>query len=48
MPLISVSPIAAPWILPVFRRVGAGQPMIVFSTMIDGLSVTCCAASVAA
>jgi hypothetical protein len=33
--------------LPVFCLVGAGQPMIVRSTMNDGLSVTALAASIA-
>ena len=38
MPATSSTPSAAPWALPEFCLVGAGQPMIVLSTMIDGLA----------
>jgi len=38
---------AAPCALPVFCRVGAGQPMIVLTAMKDGLSVTALAFSIA-
>ncbi len=41
------SPSAEPCAAPVFCLVGAGQPMIVRSTMNDGLSVTALAASIA-
>ena len=44
----SSAPSADPWILPVFCLVGDGQPMIVFRMISDGLSVTPCAASMAA
>ena len=41
----SGAPRAEPCAAPVFFLVGAGQPMIVCSTMNDGLSVTALAAS---
>jgi hypothetical protein len=44
----SSAPSAEPWILPEFCLCGAGQPMIVRRMMSDGLSVTPCAASMAA
>ncbi len=47
MARISSSPRALPWALPVFCFVGAGQPMIVRIEMIDGLSVTAFAFSIA-
>ena len=43
----SASPSAEPCAAPVFCLVGAGQPMIVRSTMSDGLSVTALAARMA-
>ena len=45
---ISSAPSALPWTDSVPRLFGLGQPMIVLSTMSDGLSVTAFAASMAA
>ena len=44
----SSPPRAEPWILPVFCVVGAGQPMMVFTTMSEGLLDSAFAASIAA
>ena len=48
MAATSSSPSAEPWALPVFCLFGAGQPMIVRSTMNDGRPVSALAASIAA
>ena len=45
MAATSASPSAEPWAAPVFCLFGAGQPMIVRSTMIDGASVSALASS---
>ena len=47
MALISSSPMAAPWMPSVPCLVGSGQPMMVSSLMMEGLSVTLLAASMA-
>ena len=48
MAATSSGPRAEPWALPVFWAFGAGQAMIVWSTMKLGLSVTACALRIAA
>ncbi len=48
MAATSSAPSAEPWALPVFWASGAGQAMIVWSTMKLGLSVTACALRIAA